>query len=376
MAWADVNGDGALDLTTASYDPDLERALSSSFLFGSGAGVVYYEQDHGGFVSKRLAKTSQSLAMLLQDFRGDGHIELLVGNDFGLGNPMWEYQNGVWVQINPLPSMTRDTMSLDLADINNDGRLDLFAADMKPYETSPTALKVWQLTLNLLKRKPTVPTIAENVLQMQNADGTYQNKAAVMGVVATGWTWSSQFGDLDNDGYVDLYAVNGIRAIELFPNQPNNALVEEHQAFHNDGGTKFTPAPDWKLNVITGGWGMTMADLNNDGRLDIIVNNLDSPAQVFENQLCAGDALEVDLRWPMSLNSHVLGATLTLSTSTGTYIRQIRSGSGYLSGDPSRVHFGFPVISQLYSLAIRWPDGTVTTLNNLNPRTLMTVTRS
>jgi hypothetical protein len=375
MAWADVNGDGALDLVTASYDPDLERAFGSSFLFGDGAGVIYYEQHQGGFSSKRLIKTSQSLAMLLQDFRNDNHIDLLVGNDFGLGDPLWEYQNGAWVRINLLPTMTRDTMSLDLADINNDGRLDLFAADMKPYETNPAALKAWQFTLDSLQRKPSVPTIAENVLQVQQADGTFKNAALSFGVNATGWTWSSQFGDLDNDGYVDLYTVNGMRSIELFPQQPNNTLVEEHQAFHNDHGAKFIPAPDWKLNVTTDGRGMTMADLNNDGRLDIIVNNLNSPAQVFENQLCSGSALEVDLHWLTNLNSHALGAQLTLNTSTGTYIRQIRSNSGYLSGDPSRIHFGFPATSQLNSLVIRWPDGVISTIDKLNTQTLLTVSR-
>lgn len=376
MAWADVNGDGRLDLVTASYDADLERTLGNTFLFGTGAGIVYYEQHQGGFTAKRLQKQSQALAILLQDFRGDGHIDLLVGNDFGLGNPSWEYSASGWIRTNPFPMLTRDTMSLDMADIENNGLFDLFAADMKPYETDPQTLNAWKLALESLQQRPSYPTAAQNALQLQRTDGSFENVAQTFGVTATGWTWSSRFGDLDNDGYLDLYVVNGMRSVELFPQQLNNALVEQHQAFRNDHGVRFVPAPEWKLDATTDGRGMTLADLSGDGRLDIIVNNLDVPAQVFENQLCPGNALEVDLRWLTSLNTYALGANLTLKTSTGTYIRQIRSSAGYLSGDPSRVHFGFPANSQLQSLAVRWPDGLITTIDNINPQTLLTVDRS
>jgi hypothetical protein len=118
-----------------------------------------------------------------------------------------------------------------------------------------------------------------------------------------------------------------------------------------------------------------MADLNNDGRLDIVVNNLGSPAQLFENQLCGGESLEVDLTWPETLNSRAIGARLVLHTSMGDLSRDVRAESGYLSGDPSRIHFGFPADASLQRLDIRWPDGAHSAVSSLAPHELLTVAR-
>lgn len=120
---------------------------------------------------------------------------------------------------------------------------------------------------------------------------------------------------------------------------------------------------------------ITQSTLDNDGDLDIVVNDLRSPAQLFENQLCGGSGLEVELSWPGSGNTRGLGAQLVLLTSAGSYTRDVRAGSGYLSGDPARVHFGFPVEAVLQRLDIRWPDGSVSQINNLAPQTLLTIQR-
>ena len=85
---------------------------------------------------------------------------------------------------------------------------------------------------------------------------------------------------------------------------------------------------------------MSMADLDDDGDLDIVVNNLNSPAQLFENRLCSGDGLVVELRWTGAANPAALGAEIALQTGKGRSVRTVRASSGYLSGDPGRVHFG------------------------------------
>ena len=92
------------------------------------------------------------------------------------------------------------------------------------------------------------------------------------------------------------------------------------------------------------------------------MNNLGAPAELLENRLCGGASLQVDLRWPASGNTHAIGSRLTLHASTGSYVREIRSSSGFLSGDPSRVHFGFP-------------DGARSTLPAPAANTLLTVHR-
>jgi enediyne biosynthesis protein E4 len=117
---------------------------------------------------------------------------------------------------------------------------------------------------------------------------------------------------------------------------------------------------------------MMMADLDNDGDLDIVVNNLESPSVVFENQLCGGSAVEVDLTWS-STNNRAIGATLKLTTSAGTFMRDIRTTSGYLSGESSRVHFGVPKDAMLNSLEILWPNGQSSEITDLQINTLLSV---
>jgi hypothetical protein len=152
-------------------------------------------------------------------------------------------------------------------------------------------------------------------------------------------------------------------------------LVEENKAFRNHGDGMFAPAPEWNLASTSSGRGMMMADFDGDGDLDIVVNNLHGSAQLFENRLCAGSSLQVDLFWPGSKNTRAVGAQLELHTGRGVYRRDVRAMSGYLSGDPARLHFGFPNDAVLDYLDVYWPDGAVSRVDTLTPHTLLEVTR-
>jgi hypothetical protein len=141
-------------------------------------------------------------------------------------------------------------------------------------------------------------------------------------------------------------------------------LVEENQALRNGGDGTFAPANAWGLAATESGRGMSMADLDDDGDLDVVVNNLASNARLFENRLCTpGSDLQVDLRWADSANSHALGAQLALVTDKGTLRRDVIAGSGYLSGDPSRQHFGIGAEAIVTRLDILWPDGRGTSID-------------
>ncbi len=378
MTWGDVNGDGTLDLMTGSYDSDLALRLRDTFLFNGGGGVYYYEQQNGEFIPTRLADNAQALAILLTDINRDNAPDLIVGNDFVTRDQAWTYTNGNWSAIEPFQTMTRNTMSFDAGDINNDGFPELFAADMKPYTSDSTTLATWKPVFDSFKAFPLTkgdPQINENVLQVSDKGGNFINSAAAMGADATGWSWSAQFGDLNNDGFLDLYVVNGMTAAELFHQLPGDELIEENQVLRNDGGKTFIRENGWGLNSTFSGRGMSIADLDNDGDLDIVINNLDSPAVLFENQLCEGNSLEVDLRWLDSRNTHALGAELRLITKSSTYYRDVQAASGYLSGDASRVHFGFPQNTILETLEIRWPDGEISQIDHPDTHSLLTVSR-
>ncbi|MCB0064069.1 MAG: VCBS repeat-containing protein, partial [Caldilineaceae bacterium] len=215
-----------------------------------------------------------------------------------------------------------------------------------------------------------------NMLQLPQRVGAWHNGSTAHGIDATGWSWSGKFGDLDRDGYVDAYVVNGMIASNLFGHLTNGELVEENQALRNDGTGNFTRVPAWQLGSTASGRGMSMADLDNDGALDIVVNNLRSSAQLFENQLCGGDSLQVALQWPTSANFFGVGAQVMLETATGTLWRDVRVTSGYLSGDPVRIHFGFPIGTHLNALRIEWPDGAVSAVDTISAETLVTITRN
>ena len=373
IALADVDRDGDLDLAGASYDGEIAEFYDG---FVIGGGVAYYENVDGKLQPFELVRYAHALALLLTDLDGDGRLDILVGNDFELPDYAFLWTpDGFRIQ-NVLPRMPRNTMSLDAADIDNDGRVELFSADMKPYADDAATRAAWgNLRANYDALAADDPQIEENTLLVGSVAEGFENRAAESGVDASGWSWSAKFADLDNDGLQDLYVVNGMYSEDSFGHLPGAELVEENQVFRNEGGGSFRRAPEWGLGSTAGGRGMSIADLDGDGDLDIVVNNLRTPAELLENRLCAGASLQVDLRWPGSGNTHAIGSRLTLHASTGTYLREIRSSSGFLSGDPSRVHFGFPTDAALQRLEITWPDGARSTLPAPAADTLLTVQR-
>ncbi|MBX7236404.1 MAG: FG-GAP-like repeat-containing protein [Caldilineales bacterium] len=378
LAWGDLDGDGDLDLVTGSYDASLLDDLGNEFLTGGGAGVFTYQNQGGRFAGQLLKKPAQAMAIALFDIDGDGQRDIVVGNDFLVPDYAWLWAPTGWRETF-FETMSHSTMSLDAGDIDNDGRFELFSTDMMPpigQAEDPAAVAAWEpIMADMVDPLPGDPQIMANVLQAWSGVAGYQDAARPRGLAATGWTWSAKFGDLDQDGLLDLYAVNGMAESTMMAHLPNHELVEENQALRNIGDGYFRPAPSWQLGSTSGGRGMSMADLDGDGDLDIVVNNLRSPAQLFENRLCGGASLLVDLSWPGSANTHALGATVILKTSAGDFTRDVRSGSGYLSGDSPRLHFGLPAIARPQALEIHWPDGAVSTVTDLQPNTLVRVSR-
>jgi hypothetical protein len=327
-------------------------------------------------VPHQLARKSQALAIALLDMGGDARPDILAGSDFDMPDQAWVQQSGGWVAAQPFRATSHSTMSFDQGDIDNDGRPELLATDMKPYDKSVATLAAWQPMMAALFSPLPLgdPQITESVLQVRGASG-FRNEAYARGADATGWSWSGVFGDLDDDGWLDLYVANGMIEADLFHYLPNGELVEQNQALRNDGSGNFAPAPQWGLGSTRSGRGMAMGDLDGDGDLDIVVNNYGAPAQLFENRLCGGSSLEVDLRWPQSRNTRALGATLLLHTSAGDYTRTVRADAGYLSSPPARIHIGVPAGATLSRLEIRWPDGAVSAIDTPAIHSLLTVTR-
>ena len=373
FAWADLDGDIDLDFVLATYQTEYTRVDPTDLANG---GVVYYENVGDDFVATHLSPKSQALALLLVDLNQDNHLDIWVGHDFLMPDQVWLWSEKGWQQSAPFGETAQNTMSLAAGDIDNDGRTELFAADMKPFAETEEMMLAWSPLMQTMVDMDDDQQIIENVLQVPGSAGSYANEAGARGLQASGWSWSAQFGDLDQDGYVDLYVVNGMAAEEMFGHLPGDELVEENLVFRNDGQGNFRPVSTWGLNATDGGRSMVMADLDGDGDLDIAVNNLLAPAVIYENRLCGGNSLTVDLAWPRSKNTHAIGAQLTLHTTTGKQVRSLRSNSGYLTGEPSQAHFGIPAGTVPLLLEIRWPDGVSSSVAMPAAGARITVTRS
>ena len=377
MDWADLDGDGDLDAATASYDIGLTTELGNEYILNDEGGVYIHWNEGGVFRAQRLSTEAQALALAIWDQNGDGRPDLLVGNDFALPDEFWRNDPEGWSLATIFPETTHSTMSFDLADVDNSGKTALFASDMKPPDMSEETVQAWAPLMD--KEHPPLPAgdpqRMENILLVADRAGAFQSLGRERQLDATGWSWSGLFGDLDRDGQLDLYIVNGFAEATTFAHLDEHELVERNQVLRNTGGG-FARMPEWGLGSERGGRGAAQGDLDGDGDLDIVVNNLRGDAQVFENRLCGGASLQVELRQPGSANTAAVGATVLLETSAGRLRRDVRVTRGYLSSDPGQLHFGFSAGTELKLLLIRWPDGHWSTVAAPAAGQRLTVTRT
>ncbi len=376
MGWQDLNRDGYLDVVLGTYDTEQLQKQGLIFNQRGGGGVFVYTFDGQSYTGTRLNNGADALAIAFPDINHDGIADIHVGNDFNRSDGIWLTTSSQWQAITPFSQTTENTMGIDYADFDNDGQLDIFATDMKPYNQDVKTMAIWLPAMSKLTRPLSAddPQYPENTLF--SWDGSrWVNRAYSLQVDATGWSWSGKFGDLNNDGWQELYVVNGMIAKDLLGHLEDAEIREPNMLFQNVDGSRFEPV-DWGVGDTSSGRSMSMADLDGDGDLDIVINPLDAPAVLYENRMCGGNALLVTLHDPSVANHQAIGAIVTAHIATDMHLtRQVKSESGYLSGDSRTLHFGVANTSVIDTLQVTWPDGSQSIIHDISTNQHITITK-
>jgi len=342
------------------------------------------------------------LSVMMRDINGDKLPDIYVCNDFFYSvDKFWINQGGgVFKQAGPgiIRNFSMSSMSVDFADINRDGHDDFFVADMlslrSEYRHTQRA-NVLSDELNLpVTDARFQPEFPRNTLHLNWGNNSFAEIAQLAGVHASEWTWASRFMDVDLDGFDDLILTTGNESdvldadmMGIVANSPRTreahvknmmsfpSLKTPNLIFRNNGNLTFGErGRDWGFGQVGVSHGMAAGDLDNDGDLDLAVNNLNASAFVFEN-VAAGDRVSFRLKG-RAPNTSGIGARITLRSGSFDQKQTIIAGGRYLSGDQPLCVFGIPHATPDMSAEIVWPDGSISEIQQITPNALYEVNQS
>jgi len=370
-AWADYDRDGSIDLFVARYVnedvhhlpiltigskrngfgilevPDQMPGESDILLRNRGDGTF---EDVSAQARVSNPAKLHGMGVIWGDYDNDGWPDLFVANDSGanylyrnLGNGTFEesgVSSGAAFGAN---GETYGNMGGDFGDFNHDGRLDLVTTR---YRNQPVSL-------------------------YRNDDVVFNDVAAGVGLArdtAAPVQWGVGFGDFDDDGWPDLLIANGNFSSLTDGPQSEPKFREPIQLFRNMRGQSFlNVANQAGLNTgpLRSRRGVAFGDINNDGRLDFVVFNVDEPPSLFINETRNTNHHVLFRLVGSRSNRMAIGARLTLSAEGMTQMDEVRGGGGYNSSNDTRLHFGVGRAEVISSIEIRWPDGLRETFQNL-----------
>lgn len=409
-AFVDYDRDGDLDMFMLNHSVHGNGTYAKSSLRKQPhalAGDKLMRNDNGKFSDVTATSGIYSsalgygLGVVASDVNLDGWVDLYVGNDFHENDYLYLNQgDGTFKEVleEQMTHTTRYTMGVDFADFNNDAFPDLIAMDMLPDDPQRLKASMAEDPYDVYKFKQSFGynhQFTRNGLQINNRDGTFSDIGLMAGVAATDWSWASLFADFDLDGNKDLFVSNGIlrRSNDLdYINFIENDSIQRRTASHdmserdlkliekmpkvkipnylfiNNGDSTFrNVAKQWGMGMPTCSQGAAYADLDNDGDLDLVVNNMDEVASVFENRTISkankGESginrnryLQVILNGE-GKNAFGVGTKVLIYRNNRLQFQECMPTRGFQSAVDYRLTFGLGTDDKIDSLVVVWPDG-------------------
>jgi hypothetical protein len=423
-AFLDYDGDGCLDLFLLENSPgDFSRSNVAglpSGLRGETPGShnqLLRNTCHGTFVNASseagiVREAGFGLGVAVADINGDGRPDIYVSNDV-VANDVLYVNNGNGTFTNraalSLKHASFAGMGVDVADFNNDGWPDIVQAEMMPRtlnrQKRTLGVATYGSTADLLRRGLRLD-YPNNSLQLSNGvtkDGIviFSEIGRLAGISHTDWSWSTLFADFDDDGHKDLFIGNGypkaVNDLDYMATaaegmRPSGAHAPRRGAldnlrrlpgyeevsylFRNTGKLTFADkSKEWGLEKAGYSYGAAYADLDNDGKLDLVVNNIDAPAFIYHNIRARDDShhvLNVQLEG-VGPNRRGIGSTLILTAGGRKQYLYHSPYRGYMSTMDERAHFGLGTSRRVDSLEVIWPDGRSQLLTGVDADRLLVV---
>ncbi|MEO7211332.1 VCBS repeat-containing protein [Mucilaginibacter sp.] len=407
-AFFDYNNDGKLDMFLLNHNVkkinniELAQAknqtdeLASNKLFENQGGHFVDVSKKAGIIQNPL---TFGLGVALADINKDGLTDIYVTNDYN--EPDYIYINkgdGTFTEQSQkmLRHLSQFSMGVDIADINNDGLPDILTLDMLPPDNRRQKLLQLQEnyeTFELMLNQGLYKQYMRNMLQLNNGDGTFSEIGQLAGLSNTDWSWCPLIADFDNDGYKDVFISNGYlrdytnkdflrywgdykmkKAMDREPTllmdlvQAMPSTTLSNYIFKNNHNLTFTDKKqDWGINNPGISSGSAYADLDNDGDLDIITNNINNVASIFRNtsrDAAATNYIAINLG---TANGKIIatGAKVYVYTGKAVQYQELNANRGYLSCVSTVLNFGLGDVQTIDSVKVIWPGNNTRVLTNI-----------
>ncbi len=386
------------------------------FIF-RGVGDMLLRNDNGKFVdvSEKAGIYGSligfGLGVVVTDLNQDLYPDIYVSNDFYERDYLYiNNQDGTFrEEIKEWTShLSLSAMGIDMADINNDGHAEIFITDMLP-EADQRVKSVMEFegynVFKLKQSKDFYQQYIQNTLQLNNGNGSFSEIAYYSGVDATDWSWAGLLFDMDNDGLRDIYITNGINHdltdldfVDFFANEIIQKMAltgrkesidsiinkmpirpQPNYAYRNNGDITFSNAnKDWGFELASMSNGAAYGDLDNDGDLDVIVNNVNMPAFVYENQT---DSLRnhnyLKLKFEGNdKNKFAIGTSVKLYYADKVIFQELMPFRGFQSSMDYDMTIGLGATSKIDSLRVIWPNDNTQLIKNVNANQTITLKNS